>query len=140
MEEIKMVGTMQLMEDIRAGEFISTGEEGDVYPLLFGQGISSHIMHYPPGFYPAHAHSMELMIICLGGECDVFQGKGEVRGRMRPGSMLHIPAGGEIGMAVDEGAEDCEIVVIVSPRKKTREEFRKGLEEWRDKVVAENKG
>ena len=89
MEDIKMVGTMQLMEDIRAGEFISTGEEGDVYPLLFGQGISSHIMHYPPGFYPAHAHSMELMILCLGGECDVFQGKGEVRGRMR--AREHAP-------------------------------------------------
>jgi hypothetical protein len=131
MEEIKTIGSMQLLDDIEAGEFIPTGVEGDVAPLLFGETMSSQVMRYPPGFYPAHAHTMELLIYCQKGECDVFQGQGEVRGRLRPGGLLYVPPGGEIGMAVDEGTEPCQMVVFIAPRKKTREEFLQGLEKWR---------
>jgi len=133
MNDIKTVGSMQLIEDIEAGEFIPTGVEGEVAPLLFGRNMSSHVMRYPPGFYPAHAHSMELLIFCQKGECDVFQGQGEVRGRLRPGGLLYIPANGEIGLAVDQEAEPCQILVFVSPQNRTREEFRQGLEKWRVK-------
>jgi hypothetical protein len=102
--DIKTIGTIQMLNSIYDVEFIDTGVEGSVAPLLFGESATSHAMTMPPGFYPAHAHPMELLILCVKGECDVFQGE-----------------------------EPCDIVVFVAPKIRTREEFyenlRKGLDE-----------
>jgi hypothetical protein len=45
---------------------------------------------------------------------------------MRPFSLIHIPAGHEIGIEV-RGEDPCFIVVFVAPKMKSREEFLKGL-------------
>jgi hypothetical protein len=132
MSEIKSIGTIQILESIYDVEFIDTGVEGSVGPLLFGESATSHAMTMPPGFYPAHAHPMELMILCVKGECDVFQGEGKVRGHMKPMSLILVPKDQEIGINI-QGEEPCDIIVFVAPKIRTREEFyenlRKGLGE-----------
>lgn len=122
MSEIKTVGTMQLIDDIGDIKYYSTGMEGDVAPLLFGKNLSSHAMVIPPGFYPPHSHPMELFIICVRGSCDIFQGDGSVRGVMKPMSVVLVPPNAEIGQEI-HGPEPCEIVVVVAPKKMSRDEF-----------------
>lgn len=113
---------MSLIEDIKDLKFFSTGVEGDIAPLLFGEKLTSHTMVIPPGFYPPHSHPMELLIICVSGSCDIFQGDGKVRGVMKPLSVALVPADAEIGQEI-KGPEPCEIVVVVAPKMATREEF-----------------
>ena len=122
MDKIKKIGTMSLIENIRKMEYLPTGVEGDVAPLLFGDSLTSHAMIIPPGFYPPHSHSMELLIICIKGSCDIFQGNGSIRGVMNPISVAIVPANEEIGQEV-YGPDPCEIIVAVAPRQMSREEF-----------------
>jgi hypothetical protein len=122
MNEIKKIGSMSLIEDIRDLKYLPTGVEGDIAPLLFGDYLTSHAMIIPPGFYPPHPHPMELLIICVKGSCDIFQGNGEIRGVMNPMSVALVPADAEIGQEI-KGEEPCEIIVVVSPKKMSREEF-----------------
>jgi hypothetical protein len=122
MNEIKKIGTMSLIENINHMEYIPTGVEGDVAPLLFGDHLTSHAMVIPPGFYPPHSHPMELLIICVKGSCDIFQGDGSVRGVMNPMSVALVPADAEIGQEI-RGPEPCEIIVAVAPKRMSREEF-----------------
>jgi len=122
MHEIREVGTMKLIEDIKQLKYFSTGVEGDVAPLLFGDHLTSHAMTIPPGFYPPHSHPMELLLVCVKGSCDIFQGDGKVRGRMEPMSVALIPADAEIGQEI-HGPEPCELIVVVAPKKMSREEF-----------------
>ena len=132
MNEIKKIGTIQMLESIYGVEFVETGLEGDVGPLLFGEVMTSHAMTMPSGLYPAHSHPIELMDLCVKGECDIFQGEGKIRGHMKPMSLIHIPKDHEIGIEV-KGNEPCDIVVFVAPKIMTREEFyeklRKGFDE-----------
>ncbi len=127
MNDIKKIGTMSLIENIKDVKYLPTGVEGDVGPLLFGDHLTSHAMVIPPGFYPPHAHPMELLIICVKGSCDIFQGDGTVRGVMNPMSVALIPPDAEIGQEV-KGTESCEIIVVVAPKKMSREEFFSKLE------------
>ena len=122
MHEIREVGTMKLIEDIKQLKYFSTGVEGDVAPLLFGDHLTSHAMTIPPGFYPPHSHPMELLLVCVKGSCDIFQGDGKVRGRMEPMSVALIPADAEIGQEI-HGPEPCELIVVVAPKKMGRDEF-----------------
>ncbi|MCI5149604.1 MAG: hypothetical protein D3916_09495 [Candidatus Electrothrix sp. MAN1_4] len=120
-EEIKEIGSMKLIEDIKELKYFPTGGEGDVAPLLFGDNLTSHAMLIPPGVYPPHPHPMELFIVCVKGSCDIFQGDGTVRGKMEPMSVA-TPADEEIGLEI-YGPEPCELVVVVAPKKMSREEF-----------------
>lgn len=122
MSEIKNVGTMELIEDYDALKYYPTGVEGDLAPMLHGEHLSSHAMIIPPGFYPPHSHPMELLIVCVKGSCDIFQGDGSVRGVMNPGSVALVPADAEIGQEI-HGPEPCQILVMVAPTVRTREEF-----------------
>ena len=128
MSEIKNVGTMQLIEDYDALKYYPTGVEGDLAPLLHGEHLSSHAMIIPPGFYPPHSHPMELLIVCVKGSCDIFQGDGSVRGVMNPGSVALVPPNAEIGQEI-HGPEPCQILVAVAPKVRTRAEFINMLEE-----------
>jgi hypothetical protein len=121
MDQIKNIGTMTLIENIDQLKYVPTGE-GDVAPLLLGDKMTSHAMVIPPGFYPPHSHPLELLIICTKGSCDIFQGDGEVRGVMKPMSVAFVPANAEIGQEI-HGPEPCQIVVVVAPRIRNREEF-----------------
>ena len=127
MSEIQQVGTMSLIENIKAIKYIPTGVEGDVAPLLFGENMTSHAMIIPPGFYPPHSHPMELLLICTKGSCDIFQGDGKVRGKMVASSVALIPADAEIGQEI-HGPEPCELIVVVAPKKMTRKAFIERLE------------
>lgn len=122
MSDIKKVGTMSLVEDVKKLEYIPTGVEGDVAPLLFGDSMTSHAMIIPPGFYPPHSHPMELLLICTSGSCDIFQGDGKIRGTMTPNSVALIPKDAEIGQEI-KGPEPCELVVVVAPKQMEREAF-----------------
>ena len=128
MSEIKRIGTMSLIENIKKLKYYPTGVEGDVAPLLFGDHLTSHAMTIPPGFYPAHAHPMELLLICVKGSCDIFQGDGQVRDKMVPMSVALIPADEEIGHEI-HGPEPCELIVVVAPKKMSREAFIARFEE-----------
>ena len=127
MSAIQQVGTMSLIENLKEIQYIPTGIEGDVAPLLFGENMTSHAMIIPPGVYPPHSHPMELLLICIKGSCDIFQGDGKVRGKMVPSSVALIPADAEIGQEI-HGPEPCEIIVVVAPRKMSREAFIARLE------------
>lgn len=127
-DKIKAIGTMSLIEDIREMNYLPTGVEGDVAPLLFGDSLTSHAMLIPPGFYPPHSHPMELLIICTKGSCDIFQGDGAKRGVMNPMSVALVPADAEIGQEI-HGPDPCEIVVVVAPRRMSRDEFLARFEE-----------
>ena len=122
MNKIHKIGTMRLIENIQRMEYLPTGTEGDIAPLLFGDSLTSHAMVIPPGFYPAHSHPMELLIICTKGSCDIFQGDGSTRGVMKPMSVALVPANEEIGQEI-HGPDPCEIIVAVAPRQMSREEF-----------------
>lgn len=113
---------MSLIENIRDVTFFPTGVEGDIAPLLFGDNLTSHAMIIPPGLYPPHSHPMELLIICVKGSCEIFQGSGEIRGIMKPMSIALVPAGAEIGQEI-RGDEACEIIVAVAPKTMSREDF-----------------
>ena len=121
MDEIKNIGSMTLIENIEDMTCLPTGE-GDIAPLLFGEHMTSHAMTIPPGFYAPHSHPMELLIICVKGSCDIFQGDGSMRGEMKPFSVALVPADAEIGQEI-KGPEPCEIIVVVAPRQMSREEF-----------------
>ncbi|WP_022667509.1 cupin domain-containing protein [Desulfospira joergensenii] len=122
MSDIKKIGTISLIENIKDLTYYPTGVEGDIAPLLFGDNLTSHAMSIPPGFYAAHAHPMELLLICLKGHCDIFQGDGKVREKMGPMSVALIPADEEVGHEM-HGPDPCELVVVVAPKKMEREEF-----------------
>ena len=121
MDEIKHIGTMSLIENIADMTYLPT-EEGGIAPLVFGDKMTSHAMTIPPGYYEPHSHPMELLIICIKGRCDIFQGDGSVRGTMKPFSVALVPADAEIGQEI-HGPEPCEIIVAVAPRQMSREEF-----------------
>lgn len=122
MDDIKKVGTVQMLDSIYDVEFIPTGVEGDLGLLLFGDTISSHAISMPPGLYPAHSHGMELLILCVKGKCDIFQEGGGERREMNPLSMVWVPANEGIGVEV-KGEEPCDLVVVASPKRMSREEF-----------------
>lgn len=122
MSEITKIGTMSLIENIKDLKYFPTGGEGDIAPLLFGDNLTGHAMIIPPGFYPPHSHPMELFLICVKGSCDIFQGDGKFRGKMGPMSVALIPADEEIGQEI-YGPEPCELIVVVAPKKMSREEF-----------------
>jgi len=122
MDLFEHIGTMRLLGNIYDVDMLPTGVEGDVAPLLFGEAMTSHAMRMPPGIYPAHSHDVELMILCVTGACDVFQGDGSIRGRMQSMSLLHVPKDAEIGVEVT-GDKPCDILVFVAPIKMSREEF-----------------
>jgi hypothetical protein len=65
---------------------------------------------------------MELLLICVKGSCDIFQGDGKIRGKMSPMSMALIPANEEIGQEI-HSPDPCELIVVVAPKKMSREEF-----------------
>jgi len=122
MSDIEKIGTISLIENIKDLTYYPTGGEGDIAALLFGDSLTSHAMSIPPGFYAAHAHPMELLLICVKGYCDIFQGEGKVRGKMGPMSVALIPADEEVGHEM-HGPDPCELVVVVAPKKMGREEF-----------------
>jgi len=122
MPEISKIGTMSLIENIKDLKYFPTGSEGDIAPLLFGGNLTSHAMSIPPGFYPPHSHPMELLLICVKGSCDIFQGDGKLRGKMGPMSVALIPENEEIGQEI-HGLGPCELIVVVAPKKMSREEF-----------------
>ena len=126
MDEIKEIGKIQMLESIYDVELVPTGVEGDLGPLLFGEHVSSHFLSMPPGMYPPHSHEMELLVLCVKGECDVFQRAEESRGQMKPLSMIWVPANEEIGVEV-KGDAPCEIVVVAAPKRMSRTEFYERL-------------
>lgn len=129
MSDIHAVGTISQIDDLHDVELIDTGVEGDLGFLHFGEQMVSHLLSMPPGLYPAHSHPIELLILCVKGECDVFQGEGDtaVRRRMRPHSFIHVPRNGDIGIDVD-GDEPCDFLVVAAPPPgKTREQAYAGL-------------
>lgn len=126
MDEIKEIGNIQLLTSIYDVEFVSTGAEGDLGLLLFGDKMSSHVLSMPPGFYPPHSHEIELLILCVKGECEVFQGSGELRGQLKPLSIIWVPANEEIGVEV-KGDAPCDIVVVAAPKRMERAEFYERL-------------
>ena len=137
MPDIHAVGTISQIDDLYDVERIDTGVEGDLGFLHFGEHMVSHLLSMPPGLYPAHAHDVELLILCVKGACDVFQGEGDtaVRRRMGPHSFIHVPRNGDIGIEVD-GDEPCDFLVVAAPpRGKSREQayadLRRSFEERR---------
>ena len=92
-------------------------------PCCSAINLTSHAMSIPPGFYAAHAHPMELLLdLCEGPHCDIFQGDGSIREKMGPMSVALIPADEEVGHEM-HGPEPCELVVVVAPKRTTREAF-----------------
>jgi len=119
MNDIKMVGNIQLLGSIYDVEFVDTGE-GSVGPLLFGDSMSCHAIRMPPGYYPPHPHDFDLTIMVLEGEVDLIQG--EHRGTMRQFALMMVKEGEEHGWEV-KGPGDCVIYVMVAPKQWTRDEF-----------------
>ncbi len=131
MDDIKKVGTIQLLESIYCVEPI-TGSEGSVAPLLYGEAMSCHLVNMPPGHYAPHPHGFELSIMCVKGECELIQG--ELRHPMKTDSIIIVPKDEESGFDV-KGPDTCSILVFVAPKQWTREEFyahaRKHMEQAR---------
>jgi quercetin dioxygenase-like cupin family protein len=119
MDDIKQIGTIQLLESIYNVEPIA-GSEGSVAPLLYGEAMSCHLVNMPPGTYAPHPHRFELSIMCVKGECELIQG--ELRHPMKTDSIFIVPKNEESGFEV-KGPGVCSILVFVAPKQWTREEF-----------------
>lgn len=97
--------------------------EGVMKPLIFGEKVAVIHLEIPAGLeVPPHAHSMEGVIYCLGGELEVTSKSETVT--IGSGSAMLVPPNVEVGIK-NYGNEPVNVILISSPPSvKSAEELK----------------